>query len=280
MGRARGTADAAPPTVTTDARRWAGRIGRAGYAARAAVYCLVGALALDAARRFDPREPRGIIGALHKLADRPGGRVLLVLLAAGLLAQAIWRGVQALGDIEHPHGRAPRWTTRFGWGCIGVFYASLFVRAVGFVFHRHGAGVAQKRSLVARVLEHESGRVLVVGIGVGLIVFFVRELVCAWRGSFLDGLDPPALSRGRRRAVSIIGRIGLVGRGLVFAAGGVLLIRSAWRARAATNGTGDVLRHLVAGPFGPPFVAGIAVGLFAYAALMICEAAWRRNVRV
>jgi hypothetical protein len=56
-------------------------------------------------------------------------------------------------------------------------------------------------------------------------------------------------------------------------------VRSAWRARADTIGTGDVLRHLVAGPFGSEIVAAIALGLFAYAALMIFEAAWRRNVR-
>ena len=265
--------------MTQDARRWAGRIGRAGFAARAAVYCLVAALALDAARRFDPREPRGFVGALHKLAERPGGRVLLSLLAAGLLAQAVWRGVQALTDIERPHGRAPRWWTRIGWSFIGIFYASLFARAVAFVFHHHGGGYAEKRSLVARALVHPSGRVVVCGIGVGLLVFFGVELWRAWRASFLDDLDTAALTPGRRRAISVIGRIGLVGRGLVFAAGGVLLLRSAWRERADTIGTGDVLRHLVAGRFGPPLVAAIAFGLFAYAVLMIFEAAWRRNVR-
>lgn len=266
--------------MTQDARRWAGRIGRVGYAARAAVYCLIAAIALDAARRFDAHEPRGIIGALHKLADRPGGRVLLALLAVGLLAQAVWRGVQALTDIEHPHGHPARWWTRIGWSFIGIFYASLFARAVAFVFHHHGDGGAQKRSLVKRVLMHTTGRALIFGIGVGLIVFFVVELWKAWRAPFIDDLDDRALTTGRRRAVTIVGRIGLVGRGLVFGAGGALLVRSAWRERADTIGTGDVLRHLVAGPFGPPLVAAIAVGLFAYAALMIFEAAWRRNVRV
>jgi len=251
-----------------------------GYTARAAVYCLIGAIALDAARRYDPHEPRGIIGALHKLADRPGGRVLLALLAAGLLAQVVWRGVQALTDIERPHGHPPRWWTRFGWSCIGIFYASLFVRAVEFVFHRHGDGGVHKRSLVKRALEHTSGRAVVFGIGIGLLVFFVVELWRAWRAPFIADLDDRALTGARRRVVSVIGRIGLIGRGLIFGAGGVLLVRSAFSERADTIGTGDVLRHLVAGPFGPPLVAAIAVGLFAYAVLMIFEAAWRRNVRV
>ncbi|MGZ3406929.1 MAG: DUF1206 domain-containing protein, partial [Polyangia bacterium] len=91
--------------------------------------------------------------------------------------------------------------------------------------------------------------------------------------------DPSALDGARRRAIAIIGRIGLAGRALVFGAAGALLVRSTWRARADTVGTGDVLRQLLTGPFGPPVVAVIAVGLFAYAALMVGEAVWRRNVR-
>ena len=265
--------------MTQDARRWAGRIGRAGYAARAAVYCIVAAIALDAARRLDPNEPRGIIGALHELVARPGGRVLLVLLCVGLMAQAVWRAVQALTDIERPHGHLPRWWDRFGWSCIGVFYMSLFARAVALFFHRQEAGAGERRSLVARLFEHAAGRALIFGIGVGLVVFCLVELWRAWRAPFLDELDERVLTRARRRAASIIGRVGLLGRGLAFGAAGVLLARSAVRAQANTVDIGDVLRQLVAGRFGGPLVAGIAVGFFAYAALMIFQAAWRRNVR-
>jgi hypothetical protein len=264
--------------VTHASQRWAGRIGRAGYGARAAVYCLVAALALDAARRFDPREPRGVVGALRNLADRPGGRVLLGLLVLGLVAQVVWRGVQALTDIERPHGHAPRWWTRLGWAIVGLFYATLCWRAIGFLLRLH-AVTLHKRSLVARALTYPLGRFVAIGIGVGLIVFAVVELWHAWRGSFLDDFDRRALSGVRRRVVAVVGRIGVGGRALVFAAAGVLLMRSAWRARADTVGTGDVLRQLMAGPFGPVVVALIAVGMFAYAVLLVGEAAWGRNVR-
>jgi len=265
--------------VTEDSRRWASRIGRAGYAARAAVYCLVATIALDAARRYDPHEPRGVIGSLHKLAEQPGGRLLLAMLALGLAAQVVWRGMQALTDIERAPGGKPRWWTRVGWSFIGIFYGSLFIRAVGFVFRHRSAGAGYKRSLLGRLLAYAPGRALVFGIGAGLVVFAVVELVKAWRATFLADFDRDALGPARRGLVVWLGRVGLVGRALVFGAGGVLLARSAWRARADTIGTGDVLRHLVAGPFGQPLVAAIAVGLFAYAALMIFEAAWRRNVR-
>jgi hypothetical protein len=274
-----GTANARFLFVTHASRRWAGHIGRAGYAARAALYGLVAALALDAARRFDPQEPRGIVGAMHKLAERPGGRLLLGLITVGLLAQVIWRGVQAVTDVERPHGRPPRWWTRLGWSVIGLFYATVFVRAVGFLLRARSGGGMHKRSLVAHALTFPLGRAVAFGIGAGLIVFAAVELWRAWRGTFLEDFDRNALTGAGRRALAIIGRVGMAGRALVFAAAGLLLARSTWRARADTVGTGDVLRQLLAGPFGPIVVGAIALGLFAYAALMVGEAVWRRNVR-
>ena len=59
-----------------------------------------------------------------------------------------------------------------------------------------------------------------------------------------------------------------------------MLARSALRARADTIGTGDVLRHFFGVPFGQPVVAVAAVGLFAFAAHLATQAAWRRSVRL
>lgn len=254
-------------------------MGRVGYAARAAVYCLIAAIALDAARRFDPDEPRGIIGALHELADRPGGRLLLGLLAVMLAAQVAWRALQTFTHLEHPHGREPRWTTRIGWAFVGLFYASLCWRAVAFLLRLHSDGGAHRRSLVARAFAHPGGRLVAYGTAVGLLVFAAYEWWKVWRASFMQDFDAPLLDATRTRALRILGRVGLFCRGLMFGAAGVLLARSAWRARADTIGTGDVLRQLMAGPLGQPLVAVIALGLFAYAVLMLGEAAWRRNVR-
>ena len=280
MPDANGTGRAGYQGVTLDSRRWSGWIGRAGYATCAAFYALVGAIALDAARRFDPHEPRGAIGALHKVAERPHGRLLLALLALGLFAMAVWRGLQAGSNIERPHGRAPAWWMRFGFAAVGAFYAALFARAVAFIFRiRHGIGA--KRSFVAAVLAHSAGRALVFGIGGGLIVFAVIELYKAWRATFLDDFDRQALATRRRlTAVTLVGRAALVGRAFVFGAGGFLLARSALRARADTIGTGDVLRHLFAAPFGQTLVTIAAVGMLAYAAFMALEAAWRQSVQL
>ncbi len=264
--------------MTSGTRRTCAWIGRAGYAACAAVYALVAVIALDAARRLDRREPRGPIGALHRLAEHRYGRVLLALFAVGLCAQAVWRGVQALSDVERPHGRPAAWWMRLGFALVGISYLPIIARTFAFLFdvHEHAGST---RSYVATALAHPAGRALVFGIGGGLFVWAVVELWKAWRGTFLDELDDGATATPRRRAiVSAVGRIGIGGRALVFGAGGIMLVRSAWRARADTVGTGDILRHLFA--FGQPVLVVAALGLLAYAARMTLEAAWRRSVRL
>lgn len=72
--------------------------GRAGYAARAIVFAIVGGFVIVAAVRHDPKEARGLGGALEALAAQPWGQWLLGATALGLaafgafeIARAIWR---------------------------------------------------------------------------------------------------------------------------------------------------------------------------------------------
>lgn len=62
------------------------RLGRAGYASRTVVYCMIGAFLIQAARQFDPQQARGLDGALQELAQQPWGTATLLLVALGLVA--------------------------------------------------------------------------------------------------------------------------------------------------------------------------------------------------
>jgi hypothetical protein len=79
------------PTVRT----WSTRSGVIGYAARGVVFALIGFFLTKAAVEYDPDEAIGIDGALRKLADQTYGTWLLGLVAAGLLAYAVFCVVQA-----------------------------------------------------------------------------------------------------------------------------------------------------------------------------------------
>jgi hypothetical protein len=67
-------------------RRVVVALGRAGYAARAIVFAIIGAFLVVAAVQHDPSEARGLGGALRALAQQSWGPALLGVVALGLLA--------------------------------------------------------------------------------------------------------------------------------------------------------------------------------------------------
>ena len=65
-------------------------LGVFGHLARMVVFCLVGVFLIKAAIEFDPGAAVGLDGALAKLAHQSYGAVLLGIVAAGLIAFAIY----------------------------------------------------------------------------------------------------------------------------------------------------------------------------------------------
>jgi hypothetical protein len=76
-------------------RTWATRSGVLGHIARGVVFTIIGVFLGKAAIEYDPDEAVGIDGALLKLVEQPYGRVLLGLVAAGLVAYALYCLVEA-----------------------------------------------------------------------------------------------------------------------------------------------------------------------------------------
>jgi hypothetical protein len=70
-------------------------IGGVGHLARGAVFALIGVFIGKAAIEFDPKEARGLDGALLSLTQQPYGRLLLGGVAVGLAAFALWCWAQA-----------------------------------------------------------------------------------------------------------------------------------------------------------------------------------------
>jgi hypothetical protein len=76
----------APPSVT----RWITRAGQAGFPAKGVALGVVGGMLGWAAITFDPSKARGLDGAMHVILSAPGGPALLTLVAAGIVAFAVF----------------------------------------------------------------------------------------------------------------------------------------------------------------------------------------------
>jgi hypothetical protein len=65
-------------------------LGRVGRVAHGVVFGIIGALIIVAAVQYDPEKAKGVDGALKSLVGQPYGKLLLSLVALGLLAYGLY----------------------------------------------------------------------------------------------------------------------------------------------------------------------------------------------
>jgi hypothetical protein len=124
-------------------------------------------------------------------------------------------------------------------------------------------------------MSQTGGRWLVALAGIAVVavgLVMVRE---GWSAKFMRyfGYLPSTL----RRAVVLLGRVGTVARGVVFAVAGALAVAAAWTATAAkAGGIDQAIKTLLGQPYGTVLVAGLGIGLMVFGVYGLAEAAWRR----
>lgn len=82
-------------SLDAKSKKWLVNISRFGMAARGVVFIMIGFFVLQASHNYDPEKVRGLDGVLATLLQQPLGKILLALMALGLLSYAVYLGVQA-----------------------------------------------------------------------------------------------------------------------------------------------------------------------------------------
>jgi hypothetical protein len=251
---------------------------RIGLVARGVLYALVGVLALRLA--FGDRSDRADkSGALAAVARQPFGKWLLIVLAAGFAAYAVWVAVRIFAVDDD--SAAKTWAKRVAYAGRAIVYGALCVGAVQAVGQSseqtQNSSSQQEKGWTATVLGWPFGRALVVAAGVAIIgggvVFVHRGFTQKWR----DPLNLSSASQRARQAVVTIGVAGWVGRGIVFGLVGAFLVRAALQFDPKDAvGLDGALRELANTGWGRWLLFVVALGLFAFGTYSMLEARYRR----
>ena len=252
-------------------------LARMGLAARGLTYLVIALIAAQiafgaTAQSADQR------GALEEIAAQPFGRVLLIAMALGFAAYALWRwSVAALGGTG-AETQAKEVVQRLGALAIGVVYAALCISTILVITGRPTSSSSQaQQSATARLLALPLGRALVIVIGVGIVI---GGGVVIWRAlarKFEKNLAMEKMgSRMRAWAVGM-GVAGNGAGGIVLGLVGIFLIQAA----AANNphnskGLDQTLRTVAHAPFGRVLLLLVAAGLAAYGLYSFVEMRFRR----
>ena len=263
-----------------DTHGWVERSARVGYGAKGVVYALVGVIAAQAAFG-DAGRATNSSGALTTILGAPLGRVILGIMAVGLLGYVIWRAACALFDPEHKGDDAKGIAQRLGYAGAAFAYGGLAWEAARLAINGFAAadssGSNTTEHWTARLMDLPAGRWLVGIVGAGVIAYGLYQLYRAATWKVRNHLALGEVDEDRAEWIIRLGRVGIGARSVVFAVIGWLLIQAALRANAnAAGGLGDALQTLERSSSGPWLLGAVAVGVIAYGAYEMVCARYRR----
>jgi Domain of Unknown Function (DUF1206) len=266
--------------ISRAARRWIVPLARFGYAAKGAVYVIIGLLAALAALNRGGRTTDSQ-GVFREILSRPYGQVMLGAVAVGLAGYAIWCLLQAIKDTENKGSGAKGIVIRLGYGVAGLIHASLALTAVQLIAGSRGSyrGEESSKEWTAVLLAQPFGQWLVGAVGVGIIIVAVVQFYQSYTAKFREELARGEMSARAELWAERVGRIGLAARGVVFGAIGIFLVLAALHANPnEARGLSGALRTLEQQPFGPWVLGAVALGLVAYGVYMLVLAWYRRII--
>ena len=233
---------------------------RVGFLARGLLYIMIGYLVIETGRTED------LTGALEYLGGGRG-RVVLIVIAAGLATYALWRLSDAAFGTEHGSGDWKALRKRAAAAAIGLIYLYMSYKAVRVLLAGR-SGAMDARQQADTVLDLPGGWMV---LGVAALIMAgagITQMIKAGKCSFLRPLDADAMSE----PVRWLGRIGYAARGVVFLCVAWMIGRAALDGRSSEAGGMEQALDLLSGPM----LMAVAGGLILFGSFSLVEARYRK----
>ena len=253
---------------------WLEVLTRAGFVGYGLLHLAVAWLAIQIAVNHSSTSADQA-GAFRLLEKQPLGRVLLVILAIGLAAMALWQLLLAAVGHREFTGRR-RAAERIASAGRVVIYAFLSWTCIKVAGGSSTSSASSQEKATAGILAHPWGQwlvglagLVVLGIGIGMIVYGARK-------SFAPKLKLAQMGSARR-SVLRLGQFGYIAKGIAFGiAGGLLLYAATSDNASRSTGLDGALRTLAAQPFGTFLLFIVAIGFVAFGVYCFFQARFRK----
>lgn len=238
--------------ATAHGNVWFERVARAGFAASGLLHVLIAFIVARLA--FGDGGNADQSGALSTLAGQPGGAVLLWVAAVVLATLGVWYLVDTFLGEGAKH--------RVKSAAVGVVYVALAVSAGKFAVGSGQSSGQKNAGMSAQMMQSGWGKALLVVVALGVIGVGGYHVFKGATKKFLKDLD---VSGGT--AITWVGIVGYVAKGLVLAGAGILVVVATFTANPAkASGVDAAVKALGGAPFGKFLLVIAALGLAAYGA--------------
>ena len=250
-------------------------LARAGFVGYGIIHLLFAWVALQLAFGGS-RQEGDQSGALQTLAGNGAGKVLLVAIAIGMLALAVWQAFEAIIGESGEQTRSAI-AERVVSGVRAVLYLWLAWYAIRIVRGNKASMADSQQSRSSSLMDSTGGRwlvglvgLVVVGVGVGIFIYGLRKM-------FLKRLHTEQMTFAVRKAVRRLGMAGYMAKGVAYAISGVLVVSAAVTYDPdKARGLDAALKTLARHDWGDWLLALIALGIAAFGVYCFAQAKYRK----
>lgn len=247
------------------------RVARAGFVVVGLIHIVIGCLAVSLALGAGGDADQD--GALELVRRNPIGGLLLTVVAAGLIALAVWQIASAF--LAADPADTKKWGKRIKF--VGIALAYLVIAGMALIIAFGGRVSSEKASqTLSEVLLAAPAGVVVLVI-IGLTVFGVGAgfIVSGFTRGFEKLLDLP--SGAERGGIVTFGVIGYIAKGIAVALTGVLFVVAAFTNDPdASSGLDGALRSLLGLPLGPLILCVVGLGVAVYGLFCITRSRYSK----
>lgn len=256
------------------------KLARFGFYAKGVLFIVVGALAVMLSAGMPEGRIADPTGALALTAQKPFGRLLLILFTAGAAGHGIWNLLRGIADVDDAGGNWLGIFKRSIAAGIGIFYIGLGVTALQIVLASRVSETPSQveETFVAILLAVPLlGALLLFVIGLGVIGAGFHECYSGVSGKFREAYRVWEISGPHLAFITVLGVLSFTSRAVILVIMGYYFLAAAtWNRVNGSIGLDAALYALAQSSYGRIFLFAAAAGLFAHGVLAFYEAKYRR----
>jgi len=254
-------------------------LGRVGIVAYGVVHLLLAYLAIKVAidgSSGGQKTDKG--GALQTLADQPGGKFLLWVIAVGLAALVLWQIAEAIWGHRGVWPERKRTKKRVVNVGQALIFAALAFSAFKIATGGGAGSSGTQQSFTAKVLDMPGGQLLVGAVGVAIMVIAGLVIHHGITKRFTEDLDLGRASMSARKTAIRLGQVGFTAVGIAYGVVGLLVVVAAAQHEPnKATGLDAALKTLAAQPYGTALLTVVALGLACFGVYCLFDARYRRG---
>jgi hypothetical protein len=250
-------------------------LARAGFVGYGIIHLLFAWIALQVAFGGSGQESDQS-GALQSLAGHSWGKALLIAIAVGLVAMAVWQAFEAAIGQSGLSSRREI-VERVVSGIRAVLYLALASTAYKVYSGANASIGDNQENKSAGLMSATGGRwlvgligLVVAGVGIGMFVYGLRK-------KFTRQLNTQQMTPSVRKSTMRLGMAGYTAKGTAYAIAGVLVVAAAVTYDPdKARGLDAALKTLASDNWGVWLLGLIAVGIAAFGVYCFAQAKYRK----